>query len=262
MLKSVIFIVFFTLFFISCSQKEFIKENPLGQAFGKPNDTDPLGIGLKPTLPSKDTSFPRPINSVSKQSIEALPLTNPKTHGSTFATPYSKPMLSSSPMQSAPRLANMPDLFDRTSDFFVLMGANGVTITIWATAAGNWLWGYSLNGSPDLGGLRIWRFVFLPSGEVMILNFATKTTCINTYGIGIIHANCDEKNPYQRFILNPMTNGAVQIYNKTANTCIQTPLDDVFNGDDFGEIALTKCNNSLDQQWYILPPPLTSNLYE
>ena len=99
--------------------------------------------------------------------------------------------------------------------------------------------------------------------EVMIINFATRTTCMNVYKNGVIHAPCDVNNAYQKFTLRPITNGAVQIYNKASNSCIQIPLDDVFNGDEGGDINLTtKCDNSLDQQWYLLPLPQTLSLFE
>ncbi|TQR31886.1 toxin [Campylobacter sp. MIT 99-7217] len=270
-----ILVVVFTIFsFIisACSLKSTtqtnqssLETNPLDTAFGSPNDSDPLSLGSTPTPPSKSFKNPRPIKSQSKLQTQTLPLMKEIYTKKPLIRSSSKPLLTSA-RQNMPKISVQgvpPDLFDRTSDFMVIMGANGVLITIWATAPGNWLWGYSLNNSADLGGYRIWRLILLPNDEVMILNFATRTTCINTYKNGVIHSPCNINNVYQKFTLRPMTNGAVQIYNKATNSCLQTPISDVFNGDDFGAINLSsKCDNSIDQQWYLLPPPLTSSLFE
>lgn len=244
-------------------------ENPLSkdlQNSAQNAKIPPLRFPSQPNLPN------------AKLQTQTLPLTNPSTFGPAFSTPFnSKPKLSNIPPTSPQNNANAannalnnlnlqgipPDFFDRTSDFLVLMAPNGVVITIWATAPGNWLWGYSIKNSNDLGGYRIWRFILLPNDEVMIANFATRTTCMNTYKNGIIHSPCDMSNVYQRFTLRPMTNGAVQIYNKATDSCIQTPQGDVINGTDFGAINLTKrCSDSIDEQWYILPPPQSSALFE
>ncbi|EAK0827440.1 toxin [Campylobacter fetus] len=154
-----------------------------------------------------------------------------------------------------------PDLFDRTSDSLVIMGANGVAITVWYSSPGNWLWGYALYTSGNLGGYRVWRLILLPDNEVMIVNFNTRTTCMNTYKNGVIHSPCNKNNPFQKFVLRPMTNGAVQIYNKATNSCLQTPVDNLFGFDVFGAINLTtKCTDTIDQQWYLLPPPQVGRL--
>lgn len=235
-----IFIV--ALLFFGCSAKNSI--NPLGNAFGKVGDSDPLNLGNKPVLPMKDTASPKPLKLKNQ-----LSPTNNKT-----------PLLSLASNSNLNQNQNFPDIFDKTTDPMMIMAANSVVITVWAINPGNWLWAYSPVYSNDLGTYRVWKFILLPNDEVLILNAKTRTTCVNTYGSGVIHATCDINNDAQKFTLRPMSNGAVQIYNKQKDVCLQTPLDDVFGFDTFGEIALTKCANSLDQQWYLLPPPLSGQL--
>ncbi|MGG7073540.1 RICIN domain-containing protein [Campylobacter sp. 9BO] len=230
-----------------CGQKHSSKPsvaNPIGGAFGSPSDTDPLKLGKTPTLPDKNFKNPRPIKTPGKLPEFELPIKNSLTKN--------KPILGASP--------SLPDIFSNTSDFSVIMAPNGVVITVWATRPGNWLWGYSLYESEDLGAYRVWRLAILPNNEVMIINANTRTTCMNAYNNGVIHANCDVKNYAQKFTLRPMSNGAVQIYNKKSNMCLQTPIDDTAGLDVFGAINLTGCANTLDQQWYLVPPPFNAKL--
>ncbi|MGP1560992.1 MAG: hypothetical protein ACTTIC_02780 [Helicobacteraceae bacterium] len=205
---------------------------------------DPFRIGTKPLPPVKDFESPQPVKL------------------SSLSTPYlskgmMRPRLQSS---NGANSAKFPDIFDKTSDSMMIMAANSVVITVWAIAPRNWLWAYSPNNSAGLGNYRVWRFVFLPNNEVLIINANTRTTCMNTYGSGVIHDTCDENKASQRFVIRPMTNGAVQIYNKERNVCLQTPLDNVFGFDYFGEVALTGCKDTLDQQWYLLPPPAEASI--
>ncbi|MGP1485922.1 MAG: hypothetical protein ACTTJC_07560 [Campylobacter sp.] len=223
--------------------------------FGCSSKNDPFEIGLKPIPPIENFKSPSPIkflNSSAKYLSQST--TSPSKNGmiigaSNSAKSSKKPNL----LQSSG--SNFPDIFDKTSDPMMIMASNSVVITVWAIAPRNWLWAYSPNSSAGLGNYRVWKFVFLPRNEVLILNSKTRTTCVNTYGSGVIHDTCDADNAMQRFVIRPMSNGAVQIYNPARDMCLQTPIDNVFGFDDFGEIALTKCANTIDQQWYLLPPP-------
>lgn len=249
--------------------------NPLGFAFGDINDADSLRLGKTPTPPTNDFKNPKPVDSVSKITEETFKFASQEDVLKFNQPFFTKPALSN----NAPTLLNEtqkadealpkveiagipPDLYERTSDYMVIMAANGVVITIWARAPGNWLWAYALSESADLGNYRAWRLIFLPENEVMVINLASRTTCMGPYGNGLIHTNCDITNLYQRFTLRPMSNGAVQFYNKMTNKCVQTPLDDVFFGDDFGALNLVECADDLDQQWYFLPSVQNSALYE
>ncbi|QKF62418.1 cytolethal distending toxin, subunit CdtA [Campylobacter mucosalis] len=251
--KSTIFIGI--MLFYGCSSKniqtteQIMPTNPLGTAFGDPNDPDPLKLGKTPTPLSDSFDNPQPLKLPRKLPEFEKPIQNSLTKD--------RPLLSASNSDAAN--ANFPNL-DNVSDYLTIMAPNGITISVWSSTPGNWLWGYALYNSDDLGGYRVWRLIILPNNEVMIINGRTRTTCINTYNNGLIDATCDVTNPAQRFKLRPMTNGAVQIYNPKANMCVQTPIDDFSGFDLFGPINFGKCTDTIDEQWYLVAPPIDSRL--
>lgn len=252
-LKFVVFTSFLAVVFSACG----LRENPLGNAFGNPKDSDPLKIGTKPKLPSNKAELLVGKIHFADDRDKTFDL-NPKTRFDSLAQ-------SASNMQGAskrPLLGSPPS--SPTGDYFSLSSPAGAILTVWALARGNWLWGYTLADSVGFGDARVWRFRFFKDNQVMLENAKT-FTCANAYGTGVIHTSCDETNMSQRFELIPMTNEAFLLKNVGTGRCLHAPINDVFS--DFHKVSgiyLVTCTggNNLDQQWYIIPPPfLVKPLY-
>lgn len=252
MLKILLSLVFLVIFLCGCASK---------------TTKDPFGIGTKPTPPTCNFSNPMLIKTPSKVKPADIPFTNLITLKNSAPQNGSQNDANRQLLQTKPKLSSaipgLPsDLSDRLSDFFIIMSPSNVVLTVWRTAPGNWIWAYTLAASEDLGFARVWRMVFFEE-DVMILNALTKT-CLQTYGDGVIHNNCDQKNRFQRFKLNAMSNGAVQIQNPATNKCFQTPFNDPYFGFIASEaLNLGTCTQTIDEQWYIGVPPVNSQvLYE
>ncbi|CAM4074045.1 RICIN domain-containing protein [Campylobacter armoricus] len=256
------FILGFIVFFTACSTKEQ-NINPLGRSFGAMNDSDPLKIGKNPTPPAKQKV---PALVEGKNLVPAIPLDPPFVKTNTFKGDNAL----KGPM---PRLKSNGDFNDVSvfenrgfpSDFVTIMNPNGAALTVWALAAGNWIWGYTLFNSIPFGDARAWQLIEFPNNMVMIKNAKTNT-CLNAYGAGIVHYPCDQSNYAQFWSLFPMSNGSFQIQNFATQQCIQTPVVDVMRdfNTSFFNIYLTSCLKSgeknLDRQWYITVPAFSANL--
>lgn len=273
---------------LGCGEK--IAQNPLGSAFGKVHDKDPLKIGSKPTPPAKQ-AYPKLIvgkvhfahekgkdfginsakipddESYQSAAIPNVSLKGASLRGVVRANPsnLSNPSNTlNSPNPSKSLLLGSPPS-SPTGDYFSLSSPAGAILTVWALAQGNWLWGYTLADSVGFGDARVWRFRFFKDNQVMLENAKT-FTCANAYGTGVIHSACDETNMSQRFELIPMTNEAFLLRNVGNGRCLHAPISDVFG--DFhrvSDIYLVTCTggDNLDQQWYIIPPPfLVKPLYK
>lgn len=227
------------------------------------NIQDPLKIGTKPSAPTSNFSNPMLIKTPSNTQSSEIPLQNLLTLRNSHKQNGSNSPLLQSFSQISAQIPGLPsDLSNRLSDFFVIMSPSNVVLTVWSTAPRNWIWAYTLAASENLGLARIWRMVLFED-DVMFLNAMTKT-CLQAYNDGVIHNNCDQKNRFQHFKLNAMTNGAVQIQNLASNKCFQTAFNDPY----FDLIAsealnLGPCTQTIDEQWYIGVPPVNSQvLYE
>ena len=208
------------------------------------DNSDPLNIGLYPTPPVENQAFPKlvvgKIHSAENERIDT-----------TMNCNMNEEMLN---RQNGLNSTNKTP----EGDFFALMSPGGAVLTIWALAQGNWLWGYTLIDSACFGEARVWNFRIFEDNEVMIENLKTRT-CVSAYGNGLIHTACNEKSSGQKFKLIAMSNESFMIKNKATNKCIQAPIGNVFG--DFHKVTSIFLSNcaaaaNLDQQWYIIPPPL------
>ncbi|AJC86829.1 cytolethal distending toxin, subunit CdtA [Campylobacter sp. RM16704] len=260
--KWLFFILSFVLFFTACSTKEQ-NINPLGRSFGKINDKDPLKLGSTPTPPVKQKT---PALIDGKDLIPAIPLDPPiiRTNSFNGDNAIKGPM----PRFKSNGEFNDVSVFENRgfpSNFVAIMNPNGALLTVWALAAGNWIWGYTIFNSKGFGDARVWQLIEFPNNMVMIKNARTNT-CLNAYGKGIVHYPCDQTNHAQFWRLFPMSNGSFQIQNFATQQCIQTPITNVMNDFNFSffNIYLTSClkfgEKNLDRQWYITTPPFAANL--
>lgn len=223
-------LLFLTLLALSaCGTKEI---NPLGTAFGKKDEGDPLRLGANPTPPAKQKS-PELVDGSNLVPKSAL-------------VPLLRPTVGS---------ANTPI----TSDFMTLLGPSGAALTVWALAQGNWIWGYTLLDSKSFGDARVWQLLSYPNGVVLIKNAKT-LTCLNAYKNGIVHFACDNTNGFQQWKLKPMDNGAVQLENMATKKCIQAPITNPLGDFKVFSIFLSTCQekDNLDQQWYLTTPPFNA----
>ncbi|MCR8686432.1 RICIN domain-containing protein [Campylobacter sp. 1569] len=258
-IKFAMMLIAFIAFLMGCSSKEQL--NPLGRSFGNINDTDPLKIGKNPTPPAKQTI---PALVEGKDIVPAVPLDPPLIKTNTFKG-------NNAIKGPLPRLTSTGNFSESSvfenrgfpSDFVTIMNPNGAALTVWALAAGNWIWGYNLYNSKPFGDARVWQLIEFPNDIVMIKNAKTNT-CLNAYGNGIVHYPCDQSNYAQFWKFFPMSNGSFQIQNFATQQCIQTPVKDVMHEFDFSfyNIYLTDCvkkgEKNLDRQWYITVPTFTA----
>ncbi|EAJ6150496.1 MULTISPECIES: RICIN domain-containing protein [Campylobacter] len=258
-IKFAMMLIAFIAFLMGCSSKEQL--NPLGRSFGNINDTDPLKIGKNPTPPAKQTI---PALVEGKDIVPAVPLDPPLIKTNTFKG-------NNAIKGPLPRLTSTGNFSESSvfenrgfpSDFVTIMNPNGAALTVWALAAGNWIWGYNLYNSKPFGDARVWQLIEFPNDMVMIKNAKTNT-CLNAYGNGIVHYPCDQSNYAQFWKFFPMSNGSFQIQNFATQQCIQTPVKDVMHEFDFSfyNIYLTDCvkkgEKNLDRQWYITVPTFTA----
>lgn len=150
--------------------------------------------------------------------------------------------------------------FQRTGEpKIAIMNYSSGIITIWAVAPNNWLWGYSPFDSQGFGDLRHWFILKNADGSVSFRNSATGT-CIASHGNGIVHIDCNRDNPKQQFDLLSLTNGAVALKNVDNQLCLRTPI---FRSTVYMSLTFANCvktnQNTLDQQWFIIPPIENAN---
>lgn len=142
----------------------------------------------------------------------------------------------------------------RTLPMVSIMSYTSGIITVWATAANNWLWGYSPFDSKDFGNLRNWYLLRNANGSVSFKNVQTGT-CMASYKTGIIHTACDRNQLAQQFDLVLLTNGAVLLKSAENQQCLYTPL---FRSTTYMSLMFARCAQegqmTTDQQWFITPP--------
>lgn len=240
-----------------------------------------LGIGDTPTLPTnKEIDTPNLIEGIevskallqqyldetteetADDSIDSTQTPqNAQSPQSTSAQskqpiPRARPLLQSSANRNPTRLRDR--IFD-TSDAVAILSGSGTALTVWALAAGNWLWAYPPFNSVDLGSARQWRVLTRANGKVSFQNVLTKT-CMSAYKNGVIHVPCQERNPSQLWNLNPLSNRALQLQNEATKTCLQTP---VIRTKNYGAVYLASCltqenplrgNDNISRQWIITAP--------
>ena len=72
-------------------------------------------------------------------------------------------------------LSLSPALGSKSTPLTIINPMGGSAITVWALAPGNWLWGYTLDNSKDFGAARTWQVINLGDDIVLISNFLTNT---------------------------------------------------------------------------------------
>lgn len=258
MQKIIVFILccFMTFFLYACSSK-FENVNPLGRSFGEFEDTDPLKLGLEPTFPTNQ-EIPSLISGADLVPITPItpPLTRTSNSANNNAVNGINPRFKDEAFNDVLIFENRPAV----SDFLTILGPSGATLTVWALAQGNWIWGYTLIDSKGFGDARVWQLLLYPNDFAMIKNAKTNT-CLNAYGNGIVHYPCDASNHAQMWKLIPMSNTAVQIKNLGNGKCIQAPITNLYG--DFHKvfkIFTVECakKDNFDQQWFLTTPPFTA----
>lgn len=72
-------------------------------------------------------------------------------------------------------LSASPSLGSKSAALTIINPMGGSAITVWALAEGNWLWGYTLDNSKDFGAARFWQVINLGNDIALISNFLTNT---------------------------------------------------------------------------------------
>lgn len=151
-------------------------------------------------------------------------------------------------------LSLSPSLGSKSAPLTIINPKGGSSITIWALAEGNWLWGYTLDNSKDFGRARTWQVINLGSDIALISNFLTNT-CIHDEGRGITHRRCDPNNKSQQWQLFAMDNGGIQLKSTASNKCITTDLGSLVQTGSFFSLTMRDCNfkPNFNQQWIFIP---------
>lgn len=157
------------------------------------------------------------------------------------------------PKNDKPNLMLNPSIGSKSTPLTII-NPYGSSITVWALAAGNWLWGYTLDSSKDFGDARTWQVLNLGSDIVLISNLLTKN-CIHDEGNGITHRPCDINNKSQQWQLFAMDNGAVQLKSTASSKCIRTEFGLLVEADRYFSITMEPCSfkPNIDQQWIFVP---------
>lgn len=228
------------------------------------NNKDPLNIGTTPTPPSKSlkplngkNNFDIAFNKVQAGDIKASNIkakpqaSNDILNKNDTARGPNMPVDPSNPFDDTKVFYNTP----KDSEYVSIIGQNNALITIWALAAGNWVWGYSPLNSLSFGDARIWEIKTYPRDYVQIKNKKTNT-CLSAYLNGVVHIPCQDTNQSQFWELIPYENKAVQIKNFNLGTCIQSKIT---KGDSFYALNLVPCTNKQDatMQWQIIAPAMS-----
>ncbi len=141
-------------------------------------------------------------------------------------------------------------------DFVAVMNQGGGVLTIWASEPSSWVWAHSAALYANFGDAYNWSLQSVSNGFVRFVNKLTRT-CLSTYGTGVTHLPCDDKNSAQFFRILPMQNGAIALQSAATQLCLQTSIHKKTNY----PILQGKCLNipNSEQQWNIIPPFLQSS---
>lgn len=174
-----------------------------------------------------------------------------KTQGATNLKGYAE--ISKNPPTAQNAIPNKNDPIDITGAISIISVSGGL-LTIWATAPGNWVWGIGPRDSVSLGSITDWQIITNADASLHFRNTVTRT-CLAGYSNGVIHAECNKDDKYQKWKINHFENGAIQLQNVGYGTCVQTPLS---RFSTYYSISLVECVkpgvSNLDQQWSIIPP--------
>lgn len=232
-MRNLLFLLFISLFFISCSSSK-----------------------APYSLPVMDDNFTQ--HSLKTPILNKFDLANPPNSLANTNSSNNQPnsasqiTLSSSPNSKATLLSASPS--SKSTPLTIINPMGGSAITVWALAPGNWLWGYTLDNSKEFGRARSWQVLNLGNDIALIINFLTNT-CIHDEGSGITHRNCDINNKSQQWQLFAMDNGAIQIKSSASNKCITTDLGSLTQTGSFYSLAMRECNfkPNFNQQWVFIP---------
>ncbi|WP_168641700.1 hypothetical protein [Dickeya sp. CFBP 2040] len=97
---------------------------------------------------------------------------------------------------------------------------SGALITVWATGANNWLWGYTPYDARNWVDLYNWDVIYNSDSTLTFKNRSTKYCMVAFDGRGLTHNTCSDGNN-QRFSLLPTASGAVQIKSISQGKCIK-----------------------------------------
>lgn len=167
--------------------------------------------------------------------------------------PAQTPLMSGGPLLSASPNQNTAN--EIITAPFIIHNPLSSALTVWALAAGNWVWGYTLEHSKTFGEARIWHTVELGNNIIMLVNQLTKT-CLNDHGSGVTHEKCNRNAKTQHWGLLPMDNGAFSLMSMSSRKCITTENGSIIDMERYYSITMTTCKSAAnyDQQWRFLPP--------
>ncbi|HFW0062032.1 TPA: hypothetical protein ACIAQY_004833, partial [Salmonella enterica subsp. diarizonae serovar 61:l,v:z35] len=210
-------------------------------------DSDPLGIGISPQFPDD------------KQDLAGVP------------NEFKRPILSSNntdPFDVSTRFSERPAGKKFTPVRLTSSWGLGVQTTVWALAAGNWLWGYSPAVSSSFGEAPNWFVAGQADGTVTFVNALSNgsgrvPTCMEPYNTGVIHQVCGIGNPKkeQKFKLLSTINGGVLIVNVNTGKCLTTAR---FPKQYSWALTMESCDTSSGAEvdrtkvWTLTPWPITS----
>lgn len=97
---------------------------------------------------------------------------------------------------------------------------SGALITVWATGANNWLWGYTPYDARDWVDLYNWDVAYNSDSTLTFKNRSTNNCMVAYSGSGLTHNTCNGGDN-QKFSLWPTASGAVQIKSISQGKCIQ-----------------------------------------
>lgn len=160
------------------------------------------------------------------------------------------PLLNSTPL---PNLTLSQPSSSKSTPLTII-NPRGSSLTVWALAEGNWIWGYTLDNSKDFGRARTWQVLNL-GGDIVLISNALTGNCIHDEGRGITHRRCDINNKSQQWQLFAMDNGAVQLKSTASGKCIQSELGSLVDTGRYFSITMQDCNSkpNLNQQWIFAP---------
>lgn len=236
-MRNLLFLLFISLIFISCSSSK----SPY-------------------SLPIMDDNFTRnslktPILNKFDLADPSNPLANTNSSNNQSNSSSQPPQITQPPLLTAPvALGSSPSLGSKSTPLTIINPMGGSAITVWALAPGNWLWGYTLDNSKEFGRARSWQVLNLGNDIALIINFLTNT-CIHDEGGGITHRNCDINNKSQQWQLSAMDNGAIQIKSSASSKCITTDLGSLTQTGSYYSLAMRECNfkPNFNQQWVFIP---------
>ncbi|PAF51397.1 hypothetical protein BKH43_01790 [Helicobacter sp. 13S00401-1] len=266
MIKILLTFPLLALLFTACASKykatsqDNTKPNLSFEGFKIMGDRDVLGIGSTPKEPSKKMRLLKGTDNTLKltmfKKVDSIkqPSIPPKgsNNGDDIVKGPNEPVDPSNPFDDTKVFYNTPEV----SDYVSIIGQNDAMMTVWALAAGNWVWSYTPFNSLSFGDARTWQIIIYPKDFVQIRNKMTGT-CLNAYLNGVVHTTCQDTNQAQFWELKTFGNGAVQIKNFASGECLAS---DPRKGASYYAINLEACQDytNLSQQWQITPPANTT----